>query len=142
MTHGVWHIIGYSFAKHWGGQSGVDVLGVQILILAVEKQCGCFAAQQVGEGFPHHGETEHGAILSVDGRDTKVKTPLGGQDKINRRSCETINSIPLLFLLFFLPPYEIQDNNFSDLKDVFIAFYLLVNITYICNVYVMGHIYL
>lgn len=62
-THRVWHIVGDSFAKHRGGQSGVDVLGVQILVLAVEQQRRRFAAQQVGERFPHHGEAEHWSVL-------------------------------------------------------------------------------
>ena len=79
QTHRVRHVVGYSFAKHWGGESGVDILSVQVLVLAVEHQRGCFAAQQVGEGFPHHGETEHRAVLSEDDGDTKVKPPLGGQ---------------------------------------------------------------
>lgn len=70
LTHRVRHIIGYSFAKHWSGQSGVDVLGIQVLILAVEHQRGGFAAQQVGECTPHHGETEHRAVLWVGSRDT------------------------------------------------------------------------
>lgn len=67
-THRVRNIIGYSFAKHRGGESGVDILGIQVLILAVEHQRGCFAAQQVGECTPHHGETEHRAVLWVDSR--------------------------------------------------------------------------
>lgn len=65
-THGVGDVIGDSFAKHWSGQSGVDVFGVQVLVLAVEEQRGCVAAQQVGEGAPHHGEAEHGSILWVE----------------------------------------------------------------------------
>lgn len=64
-THGVWDVIGDSFAKHRRGQSGVDVFGVQVLVLAVEEQRGGVAAQQVGEGAPHHGEAEHGSILWV-----------------------------------------------------------------------------
>lgn len=62
-THRVWNIIGNSFAKHRSGQPGVDVLGVQVLVLAVEHQRGCFAAQQVGECAPYHGETEHRTVL-------------------------------------------------------------------------------
>lgn len=65
-THRVRNIIGHTFAKHWGGESGVDILCVQVLVLAVEHQRGRFAAQQVGERAPHHGETEHWAILWVD----------------------------------------------------------------------------
>lgn len=65
-THGVGDVIGDSFAKHRSGQSGVDVFGVQVLVLAVEEQRGCVAAQQVGEGAPHHGEAEHGSILWVE----------------------------------------------------------------------------
>lgn len=65
-THGVGDVIGDSFAKHGSGQSGVDVFGVQVLVLAVEEQRGCFATQQVGECAPHHGETEHGSVLWVE----------------------------------------------------------------------------
>lgn len=79
-THGVGDVIGYTFAKHWGGQPGVDVLGVQVLILAVEHQRGRVAAQQVGERTPHHGETEHRAVLWVDSRDTQpLKQCTSGQ---------------------------------------------------------------
>lgn len=67
-THGVGHVVGDSFAKHRGGQSGVDVFGVQVVVLAVEEQRGGFAAQQVGERAPDHGETEHGSILWVENK--------------------------------------------------------------------------
>lgn len=62
-THRVRDVIGYSLAKHRRGQSGIDVLGVQILVLAVEHERGCIAAQQVGKCTADHGETEHRAIL-------------------------------------------------------------------------------
>lgn len=63
VTHRIGDIIGHSSAKHWSGQFGVNILSVQVFILAVKHECGCFAAQKVGEGFPHHGETEHWAVL-------------------------------------------------------------------------------
>lgn len=67
-THMIRDIIGDSFAKHWSGQSGVDVLCVQVVILAVEHQRGRLAAQQVGECTPDHGEAEHRAVLWAQGQ--------------------------------------------------------------------------
>lgn len=67
-THGVGDVIGDTFAKHRSGQSRVDVFGIQVLVLAVEEQRGCFATQQVGECAPHHRETEHGSVLWVENR--------------------------------------------------------------------------
>lgn len=71
-THSVGDIVGYSFAKHRSGQSGVDILCIQVVVLAVEHQRGCFAAEQVGERAPHHGETEHRAVLWAGSRQAGI----------------------------------------------------------------------
>lgn len=71
-THRVGDIIGYSFAKHRRGQSGVDVLCIQVVVLAIEHQLGCVAAEQVGECAPHHGETEHWAVLWAGSRQAGI----------------------------------------------------------------------
>lgn len=80
-THIVGHIISHSFAEHWSGQFGIDIFCVQIFILAVEHQCSCVAAQQEGEGFPHHGETEHRAILQ-EGREEPKQHSKNGKRNI------------------------------------------------------------
>lgn len=67
-THGVRDVVSDPFSKHGCGEPGVDVLGVQVVILAVEHERSGVAAQQVGEGAASHGETEHWAVL---GRDTQ-----------------------------------------------------------------------
>lgn len=95
----VGHVVGYSFAKHWSGQSGINVLSIQVLILAVEHQCGSFTAQQVSEGTPHHGEAEHRAVLRGDSRDTGVKTVLGGSGPTKNERPQ-VNLIPSV--LFYL----------------------------------------
>lgn len=83
-THVIRDIIGDSFAKHWCGQPGVNVLCVQVVILAVEHQRGRFAAQQVGERTPDHGEAEHRAVLrGRRGRGAGVNTAHRGQDGRN-----------------------------------------------------------
>lgn len=65
-THGVRDVVSDSFSKHRRGESGVDVLRVQVVVLAVEHECSCVTAQQVGEGAASHGETEHRPVLRRD----------------------------------------------------------------------------
>lgn len=67
-THGVRDVVSDSFSKHRRGEPGVDVLRVQVVILAVEHERGGVAAQQVGEGAANHGETEHWPVLRTDRR--------------------------------------------------------------------------
>lgn len=62
-THRVRDVVSDSFSKHRRGEPGVDVLCIQLVVLAVEHERSCVTAQQVGEGAASHGETEHWAVL-------------------------------------------------------------------------------
>lgn len=64
-SHRVGDVVGHALPEHRRGQSGVDVLGVQLLVLAVEHERRRVAAQQVGEGAAGHGEAEHRPVLGV-----------------------------------------------------------------------------
>lgn len=37
-SHWIGDVVGDSFAKDWRGEAGVDVFGVQVLVLAVEEE--------------------------------------------------------------------------------------------------------
>lgn len=62
-THRVRDVVSDSFSKHRSGEPGVDVLCIQVFVLAVEHERSCVTAQEVGEGTASHGETEHWPVL-------------------------------------------------------------------------------
>lgn len=62
-THRVGDVVSDSFSKHRRGEPGVDVLCIQVIVLAVEHERSCVTAQEVGEGAASHGETEHWPVL-------------------------------------------------------------------------------
>ena len=57
------YIVCNPFSKNWCGQSRIDILCIEIFVLAVEHQCGCLTTQKVGKGFAHHGKADNGPIL-------------------------------------------------------------------------------
>lgn len=62
-SYRIGHVVSDALAEHGCGEARVNVLGVQIVVLAVEHERGRFAAQQIREGLPDHREADHGAVL-------------------------------------------------------------------------------
>ncbi len=57
------HIVGHAAAKHGRGEVGVEVLGVEVVVVRVPEDGGGLGAQQIGHIGAKHGEAEHRAVL-------------------------------------------------------------------------------
>lgn len=62
-SYRIGHVVCDALAEHGCGEARVNILGVQVVVLAVEHERGRIAAQQIREGFPDHREADHGAVL-------------------------------------------------------------------------------